>query len=128
MLCNPERKIPEDILNGWAERVGREPDYGHVSQTQQEGVLVSKDGLPQIAWHRLVEGGTPAQLDLLFATANDPKITAASPTYPGVETIANAWNGAASKHAEYFWKNIDNGIRTFQDDEIRARMRPRECI
>ena len=57
-------------------------------------------------------------------TANDPRINAASLTYPTVETIANAWNAAARKHAEYFWKNLDNGIRTFQDDEIRARLRP----
>ena len=122
LLLNAERKIPAD----WADRVGREADYGHVSQTQEEGILVSKDGLLQIAWPRLVADGTPVQLDLLLATANDPEITATSPKYPEPETIANAWNAAASKHAEYFWKNLDNGIRTFQDDEIRALLRPRE--
>jgi hypothetical protein len=126
LLCNPERKIPKDILQGWANRVHREPDYGHVSQTQEEGILVSKNGLLQIDWPCLVEGGTPAQLDLLIATANDPEITAASPSYPESGTIANAWNGAAARHAEYFWKNLDNGIRTFQDDEIRGLLRPRE--
>ena len=126
LRCNPERKIPEDLLKGWAERVGREPDYGHVSQTQAEGILVSKDGLLQIAWPRLVEGGAPVELDLLLATANDPKITATSPSYPEPETIANAWNAAASRHSEYFWKNLDSGIRTFQDDEIRARLHPRD--
>src|SRR6267142_2158195 len=120
LLRNPERKIPEDLLKGWADRVGREPDYGHVSQTQEEGVLVTKNGLLQIAWPHLIEGGTPVQLDLLVATANDPEITATSPSYPEPETIANAWNTAASRHAEYFWKNLDNGIHTFQDDEIRA--------
>ncbi len=125
LLCNPAQKSPEDILQGWADRVGREPGYGHMSQTQEEGALVSEKGLLQIDWPHLVEDGTPLQLDLLLATANDPEITAASPSYPSAQTIADAWNAAASKHAEYFWKNIDNGIRTFQDDEIRALMHPR---
>lgn len=125
LLCNPARNIPEDILTRWAEHVANEPGYGNVSQTQEEGRLVSDDGLLRIDWPRLVEGGAPVSLDLLLVTANDPRITVASPTYPGVETIANAWNAAASTYAEYFWKNLDNGIRTFQDDEIQARLHPR---
>jgi hypothetical protein len=125
LLCNPARKIPEGILTRWAERVANEPGYGNVSQTHEEGRLVSDDGVLRIDWPRLVESGAPVSLDLLLVTANDPRITVTTPAYPGVETIANAWNTAASKHAEYFWKNLDNGIRSFQDDEIRARLRPR---
>jgi hypothetical protein len=60
LLCNPDRKIPEDLLKGWAARVGPEPDYGLVSQTQEEGILVSDEGLLRIPWPRLVEDGTPA--------------------------------------------------------------------
>lgn len=123
ILCNPERKIPEDILRGWAERVAREPDYGHVSQTQDEGELVSEDGLLQIGWPQVVSGG-PVQLDLLLATANDPRITATNPAYPTVEMIANAWNHAGN-NVEYFWKNIDNDIKTFQDDEVRVGLHAR---
>ena|SRR6185437_1311916 len=99
---------------------GREPDYGHVSQTQEEGTLVSKNGLLQISWPRLIEGSTPAQLDLLLATANDPRITATLPSYPEPEAIANAWNAAANRHVEYFWKNRDNGI-----SNIPGRCNPR---
>jgi hypothetical protein len=126
LLSNPARNIPEDILKGWADRVGREPGYGHVSQTQEEGSLVSEKGLLEIAWPHLVEDDTPVPLDLLLATANDPEITATSPSYAEPETIANAWNAAASRHAEYFWRNAENGIRTFQDDEIRAMLHPRQ--
>jgi len=124
LLCNPETQIPVNLLRGWAERIGGEDDYGNVSQTQEEGLLVSDDGLLRIDWPRLVEGGAPADVDLLLVTANDPEITAASPTYPTAEIIAEAWNRAGD-HVEYFWKNIDNGIRTFQDDEIKARLHPR---
>jgi hypothetical protein len=126
LLCNPARNIPEDIPKGWADRVGQEPGHGNVSQTQEEGRLVSDDGLLRINWPRLSEGGLPVSLDLLLVTANDPRITPVSRTYPDVETIANAWNTAASKHAEYFWKNLDNGIRTFQDDEIHTLLNPRQ--
>lgn len=125
LLCNPEREILEDILRGWAERIGREPGYGNVSQTQDEGQLISDTGLLQIPWPRVVEGDAPVQLDILLATANDPTLTGTPPSYPSVETISKAWNAAASKHAEYFWRNGDWGIRTFQDDEIRGRLRPR---
>jgi hypothetical protein len=126
LLCNPERKIPEDLLKRWANRVGREPDYGNVPQTLEEGCLVGTDGLLHIPWPRLVEGDAAVQLDLLLATANDPTLTGPPPSYPSVETIANAWNDAAREYAEYFWNNIDSGIRTFQDDEIRTRLRPRD--
>jgi hypothetical protein len=126
LLCNPERKIPENLLTGWADRVGREAGYEHVSQTQEEGVLVSKDGLLQIAWPHLVEGGEPVQFDLVLATANDPTLSATPPSYPNVETITKAWNVAAREHVEYFWKNLDNGIRTFEDNEIRGLLHPRD--
>jgi hypothetical protein len=125
VLCNPERTIQEEIVKAWAKRVANEPDYGNVSQTIEEGQLIDKGGLLKIDWPHFVEGGKPVELDLLLATANDPEITATSRSYPTVDTIANAWNAAASRHAEYFWRNAENGIRTFQDDAIRALMRPR---
>jgi hypothetical protein len=126
VLCNPERNIPQDLLREWAERVSREPDYGRVSQTQAEGILVNhNDGLLRIDWPRLAEGGAGADFDLLLATANDPRIKASSPTYPTAQAIAEAWM-RAGHHVEYFWKNIDNGIRTFEDDQIRALLPPRE--
>jgi len=125
LLCNPEREIPADLLSRWAERVDREPDYGRVSQTEAEGVLVSETGLLLIDWPRLVEGGAAVDVDLLLVTANDPEITPSSRTYPTVKAIAEAWN-RAGEHVEYFWKNTDSGISTFQDDEIRARLRSRQ--
>ncbi len=125
MLCNPDSRIPEDILKAWADRVGKEPDYGKVTQTQAEGRLIDKNGELLIDWPTLVDGGEPVKLDLLLVTANDPEISATNPSYPTVDRIAGAWNAAANKYAEYFWKNTDNGITTFQDDEIRAQLRPR---
>jgi hypothetical protein len=126
MLCNPERRIPKEFLHGWAERVSCEPDYGRVSQTREEGILVGRnEGLLHIDWPRLAEGDAEADFDVLLVTANDPRIRTSSPTYPTPYMIAEAWNRAA-KHVNYFWKNTDNGIRTFEDDQIRALLNPRQ--
>ncbi len=127
LLCNPKRTIPDDILTAWAQRVEREPGYGNVRQIADEGVLISHEGLLQIDWPRCLTRGAPVDLDLLLVTANDPTLTGTPLSYPAVETIVNAWNGAAPEHAEYFWKNTDCGITTFQDDDIRAAgLHPRQ--
>jgi hypothetical protein len=126
LMSNPERTIPGDLLRAWAARVGREPNYGRVSQRPDEGDLVGEDGLLRVDWPQLVEGGASVDADLLLVTANDPRINETSPDYPFVEKLADAWNAAESRHADYFWMNAESGVRTFQDDEIRARLRPRE--
>lgn len=125
LLCNPDRKVPEDLVKAWAARVGREPEYGRVTQTNEEGRLIDESGQILIDWPKLVDTGEPVQVDLLLVTANDPEISATRPNYPDPVTIAGAWNAAASKHAEYFWRNAENGIFTFQDTEIRTLLRPR---
>jgi len=126
LLRNPGREIPADLLKAWAERVEHEQGYGNVRQTTDEGALISPDGVLQIDWPRCIAGGAPVDLDLLLVTANDPTLTGTPQSYPGVETIVNAWNVAAPVHAEYFWKNTDNGITTFQDQEIRGGLHPRQ--
>ena len=126
LLCNPDRRIPEEIVKAWGERVGREPGYGQVSQAHEEGRLVAAGGILQIPWPRVVSGSEPVQLDLLLATANDPTIAGDPGIYPTVEMVANAWNRAGGRYAEYFWRNTENGIRTFHDDEIRGRLDPRK--
>ena len=126
LLCNPKRRIPEDLLRAWAQRFQSGHGYGNVSQLADEGPLLSKDGMLQIDWPRCVAGGVPVDLDLLLVTANDPTLTGTPMAYPTVGTIADAWNRADPEHAEYFWKNADHGITTFQDDEIRAGLRARQ--
>lgn len=125
LLYNPNRPIPEDLLKGWADRVGREVDYGKVTQTREEGVLVSKTGLLQIEWPARAADGIAADEDIILATTNDPEIVASSPCYPTASMIADAWNRAGANVA-YFWNNIDNGICTFQDDDIQEHLIPRE--
>jgi hypothetical protein len=126
LLCNPDRRTPPEFVEAWARRVKDQEGYGNVRQATDEGRLVGEDGLLEIGWPRCVQGGTAVDLDLLLVTANDPTLTGTPLSYPNVATIVDAWNSAAQEHAEYFWKNTDNGITTFQDGEIRAGLRPRQ--
>jgi hypothetical protein len=126
LLRNPERQITGDLLRAWAQRVEREEGYGNVSQVTDEGPLISRDGILQIDWPSRIADGAAVDLDLLLVTANDPTLTGTPLSYPNVGTIVHAWNDAAQEYAEYFWKNTDHGITTFQDEEIRAGLRPRQ--
>jgi hypothetical protein len=126
LLCNPERRIPPEFVEAWGHRVRDEQHYGNVRQMADEGRLISGGGLLQIDWPLCAKGGRRVDLDLLLVTANDPTLSGIPLAYPSAATIADAWNSADSDHAEYFWKNIENGITTFQDDEIRGGLRPRQ--
>jgi hypothetical protein len=56
---------------------------------------------------------------LLLATSNDPE-----PTFPTVQEIADAWNHEPDneRRAEYFRRNRENGIYTYQDEAIEERL------
>jgi hypothetical protein len=122
LLCNPEREIPQTFLTGWANRVA---PVRNVAQLQEEGRLVSDGGLLHIAWPRRAADGSAVPLDFLLATATRPTLMGTPLAYPMVQMIANAWNADTEDNVQYFWKNHDRGIRTFQDDEIRVLLNPR---
>lgn len=125
LLRNPERNIPQDLLVEWTNRVSRERRYGNVPQAEEEDTLVSADGLLRIDWPRRISDGASLTLDLLLVTATHPTLTGTPRRYPGVGTIAAAWNSDMDGHVGYFWSNVHNGIRTFQDEEIKANLLPR---
>ena len=113
LLRNPESNVPQELLDSWAERVLREQHYNANVRRR-----VDSRGTLLIDWPHLTEGGL-APLDLLLATSNDP-----APTYPTVQEIADAWNREPDneRRAEYFRRNRENGIYTFQDPAIEERL------
>jgi hypothetical protein len=122
LLVNPARDIPAEILDGWAERVSRQPHYGNIEQAPGEGVLVGERGILQIAWPTPVRDNSPLPLDLLLATATRPTLTGDPPFYPTPEMIADAWRNGTQDNVRYFRNNVKNGICTFEDDTIRRRL------
>jgi len=125
LLRNPERDIPQAILTGWAHRISHERNYGNVPQLAGEGRLVSVDGLLQIPWPQRAADNEAVPLDLLLATATRPTLTGMPLSYPTVQRIADAWNCDCENNVQYFWRNNDHGIRTFQDSEIGALLHAR---
>lgn len=122
LLPNPALAIPKSIIDGWAARISSEPQYGNVPQADGEGELVSKAGILQIAWPRLVGEGENRLPDLLLATATHPTLQGSPSDYPSVEMIAHAWNADTDGNVEYFRQNAAHGIRTFQDEAIRGKL------
>jgi hypothetical protein len=118
LLPHPDRDIPKTILRGWAARVAQEATYTDVPQASGEGSLVSRSGILQIGWPRLVDSDEPAPLDLLLATANHPTFVGQPPEYPDPTRIASRWRGSAGGRVGYFVNNRQNGILTFEDDAI----------
>ncbi|MGH9747966.1 MAG: DUF2934 domain-containing protein [Candidatus Acidiferrales bacterium] len=114
LLRNPQSNVPQEVLDGWAERVLREQHYNANDRRR-----VDCKGTLLIDWPHLSEGG-PVPLDLLLATSNDPE-----PAYPTVQEIADAWNREPDneRRGEYFRRNKENGIHTFQDHAIGELLR-----
>jgi hypothetical protein len=72
---------------------------------------VDDQGLLRIPWPPVTTTGTPAEVDVILATA-----TGATLPTPTVADIAGAW--VDHGHEEYFFNNVLNGIRTPDDASI----------
>ena len=105
LLKNPGKEVPQQLLDDWARRVAAEAHY-----KADPLRLVDNGGMLQIPWPKLLDGND-VPIDLLLATSNDRK-----PECPTVREIADAWN----QHpvVDYFRKNREKGIETFQDAEV----------
>ena len=107
LLNNPSSKMPENLLDEWAKRVEKEAHYNANVRRR-----VDSHGMLQIPWPNLSSDGNPVPIDLLLATSNDREATC-----PAVREIADAWDQRPV--VDYFRRNRENGIQTFQDHAIQ---------
>ena len=122
LMVNPNSHIPDSLLEKWKERVNKERNYGCITYAKGEKKIVSDCGLLEIPWPDPLNG-EQLNLDMLLTTATDP--TLIEQQYPIAEEIARAWNIDKKINVQYFWKNIENGITTFQDKEIEKSLNDR---
>ncbi len=116
MTFNPSRCIPQDLIDGWSDRVTQEDAYGGLRRAKDEREIVSAGGLLLIPWPDRTDG-SPLEFDALLATATNPTIDEGQ--YPSAQKVAGGWKQPeGSNYVEYFWKNREADITTFQDDEI----------
>ncbi len=125
LLVNPASQVPQDLLNRWTERVADEARYGELAHTKSEGRCVTSKGFLNIPWPRLLEDATLLPMDILLATATNPTLTNGSANYPRIRKIARAWRQSTANNEEYFWRNYENGIRTYQDETILKILKQR---
>jgi hypothetical protein len=108
LMGNPESEIPHNLLREWAMHVAK-----HYQAEARR--LVDGQGILQVPWPKLSLDNSLAPIDLLLATSNDRELN-----YPTVQQIADAWR--LHPKVDYFRKNRENEIETFEDQEILARM------
>lgn len=117
LISNPDLPIGSDILAGWSENVARQYQYGGLACGKYEKPAVSSNGFMNISWPHDV----PSDWSALLATATNPTIDEGN--YPSVSKIAEAWcTKDGFPHREYFTRNRECRIETFQDEEIQEKL------
>lgn len=96
------------VANGWSQYF--RSDDSPIAPIDHLGTL----GIP---WPVLATDGTPVAADVILATA-----TRAEPSWPTSEEIADAWVQQNQGHERYFFLNVQNGIRTADDQAIAQHM------
>lgn len=120
VALNPDHTIPEEFLEGWHARVSEETNYGQFDKAAGEEPIFNKKGILEIPWPKCSDGA-PLQVSALLATATNP--TLINGKYATPRQIAAAWTtDSGSKYVEYFWKNRESAINTFQDGDIEAHL------
>ncbi len=115
---NPDHPIPDDLRRGWGARVSREQCYGGLARAEDEKAIVEGSGVLNIPWPKCTDG-SHLEGNALLATATNP--TLVDGCYPSAQEIATAWNtDTSSNYVEYFRKNREHDITTFQDDKIES--------
>lgn len=112
LLKNPATLLPDSLLHSWQEYFWKRASGSAIfdEHAKSEEAIVSKDGLMMLRWPTLISNKR-CPLDLLLATPTVPTLEAKR--YPSAKAIADAYCRADCP--EYFLKNIQSGIRTFQD-------------
>ena len=96
------------IVNGWSQ---------HFRSACAPTAPVRQNGTLGIAWPVSVTDGTPVAADVILATATQAEVSR-----PTSDQIADAWIKQDQGHERYFFLNVQNGIRTADDQWIAQRM------
>ena len=124
LLEHPKRPMPDNMRAGWTKYVQRKQRYGALNSARGEPSVVDEEGFLTISWPR-TEDDSDLAVDVLLATATDPTLIRGD--YPSAQEIAAAWNAHEGEdykcYVQYFNKNREHRIRTFQDDDIKKFLR-----
>jgi hypothetical protein len=125
LLINPASQISQDLLEGWPRRISQENHYEEFGHTKSEEPCITPNGFLNIPWPRLLEDDTLLPMDMLLAIATSPTLTDGSMSYPRIREITHAWRRSDQVNEDYFWRNYESGIHTYQDDTIKGILKQR---
>jgi len=122
LLQNPKgQKLPREWRERWKTAVAQDKrlPYGRLKHASGEISIVNRGGVLKIRWPKpLTRGNLVPSLDAIIATATNPCIQ--NGRYHSPKMIARAWKRAKEEHVQYFWKNREGKIWTFEDDAIKT--------
>ncbi len=116
LLINPATGFPDDLLDGWKEYYDRYIHISDFSIVENESPVISQNGLLSIEWIKDNNDCHSVEYDFILATATIPS----SQQYPSANDIAQAC--IDNQYPDYINNNIENGITTFQDSEIKENL------
>lgn len=121
LFLNPNKEIDNVIKVEWiklmARKLSNHPLF--TKKLKSEKSLIDRNGFLTIKWpEELSPRNRIEKFDFLIATAIKP--TLVNGRYPSAYQITNAMKKA--EYFEYFQKNIEHEIRTFQDEGILRRI------
>lgn len=109
-----------ELREEWTIHV-RGQEYPTLPHLRSEGSVLDRGGGLAIDWPQTSTGTCVSGLDVILATATRP--TLQSGRYPGVARAAGSWALTGPTEAQYFFNNVEAGIRTFQDQRIWSTLR-----
>lgn len=114
ILINPKSKKFDEIsflLSKWKDKYSEKFSY-YDYKIGEEPTIINKSGVFQFHWPENLD-----DFDFIIATATKPE----SEKYPGHQEIIDKM--LTSGYTEYYLKNIQNGITTFQDEQISQKIK-----
>lgn len=117
LLINPNKKVDNSIRTEWGKLMSSKiSDHLLLSKKlKSEKSPIDSNGFLAIRWpEKVTLKNKIGKLDFLIATVTTPTLNKGR--YPTVHQIANAMKKA--KYCDYFCKNRENEITTFQDERI----------
>lgn len=114
LMTNPSTEFSPEVITEWNNHYQSQAEKPKIKYATDETPIISDNGLLSFEFPTHIDNNQPAEFDFILATAIKPKPNRGF--YPTPERIARAC--LSNRYTEYFEKNRENGITTFQDDEV----------
>lgn len=124
IILNPnlENNLRLKILDRWQKLIKKDSglsDY-HEYKIGKEKSILSENGEITINWPKAIDKNNQNKIDdfdFIIATCTKPNLSA----YPCIEQIIET---VQNERRKYFFKNMENGITTFQDRLVINKLNP----